>query len=172
MWCGKQKRFKEYDISTSQPRFLSKWAEEKISNSEMDNYKKALGLDIYKFMADKYNSEYKVKSPKTRNDMKIPFIKLLYCRHTTTNRITKLFNKLFPELYETINQFKKTNGYSKLAIAIQKMEADIVFRFLEDLRMPYYTVHDSINVLEGDSWVGEKFLEEINNYLDNKESTK
>jgi len=155
--------FVEKDIKTSQPRFLGKWLEGRVSADELDKYKQLVnGGDIYMWMAERYNETYKPIKPKTRSEMKMPFLKILYCRPTTRNRLTCLFKDAFPEASAAIVGFKRKYGHEALANSIQRLESDFVYNYCRGLDVPYYTVHDSVAVLDG---VYIDFLEQADNYF-------
>lgn len=136
----------EIDIPTSQPRFLISWLEnKKIDPIEYSQYKAdVLTKDFYTHFVQHYNHMYNTN--KTRNDVKKPLLSTMYGKPHWVNKYTTCYQSLYPTIYQAMCEFKTgpSDQYKKLAHQMQRLEAEFMFGFCEQLEQPYFTVHDAI----------------------------
>jgi len=140
---------KEIDISNSQPFFLYLLMKEKgfVNFEGFDN--DVLSGKIYEKILN--NSSEKI----TRKEAKINVYSILFGRTLTKNYWHKLFNNLYPSVYEWISNYKKENkNYKIIAQQLQSLESNFMFKKLipniinKNSNIKIITIHDSVIVQE------------------------
>lgn len=139
---------KEVDIKNSQPLFflylLSKNLNNSIDKEELIQFKSDV---IEGVIYDKLASFYGV----TRKYMKGLFYKFLFGKSGSKCRA---FTKYYPSITVFINQYKNDNNYEHLSHQLQKLEGEFIFKKicveLNQQKIKYFTVHDSVYVKESD----------------------
>lgn len=138
----------EIDIKNSQPFFLCRLIEETnsidVDYNEYNYYKKLVNEGtLYEYIME--------NSGLQRNESKNLIYKVFFGRNTLNSKSDKLFQKLFPSIYNFIKIYKKNGGgYKILAHRLQNLESDLIFNNIVKEIMYVYpeikliTIHDSI----------------------------
>jgi hypothetical protein len=142
---------REIDISNSQPLFLTKLIEESgtkwVNKEEFDIFKALTkNGNFYKYLMTKLDI-------RDRKKAKTMTYSVLFGNHVYKSKSDKMFQKLFPTIFNFINLYKRECGnYKKLSCDLQRMESNVIFNRIvktvmernPSIRM--ITVHDSIIV--------------------------
>ena len=151
--------FTELDIGNSQPLLLSilyrKWCDYNNIEIQKDGEEYQLlceTANFYSFFKD-YVEKNKVKTYDTfKTDV---FARIFFNKDKKKeNSYQRLFKKQFPSVYACISDIKKHN-HKDVAFRLQSIEADLIInkistRLVEEGIESFFTIHDSINVLEKD----------------------
>jgi len=138
----------EIDIKNSQPLFLSILLREELDkdDKEIKNFiwLAEQGL-FYDYIVDKFNNL-------KRSDVKLLTYKVLFGHNGINSIENKIFQNVFPKIYDYIIEFKKlNNNYRILAHTLQRMESDFIFgKVIKEIyekipNIKLFTVHDSIS---------------------------
>ena len=141
----------ELDIKNSQPLFLSILLRDEIPDDEQNNkeiknfmWLASQGL-FYDYIVDKFNNL-------NRSEVKLLTYKVLFGHNGINSTENKIFQSVFPKIYDYIIEYKKLNNdYRFLAHTLQRMESDFIFgkvikeiyEKIPDIKL--FTVHDSIS---------------------------
>ncbi len=129
----------EVDISNCQPMLLYSFYDDKKS-AEAIRYKAIVE-------SGKFYEVIQAVTTQERQTTKKRFMSFAFGEPHHKNKVSKAFNILFPELGKIINSIK-ADDYTALAIALQKLEADLVIKAVvplcKKMAIPVLTVHDSI----------------------------
>lgn len=141
----------EFDISNSQPLFLSKLIVDSkskwVDKDELEFFKQiTISGNYYKYLQNRFN----IKDKKL---VKKLTYKVLFGINKLRNEHDKIFNQCFPTIYNFIKLYKKEHGDHKvLSHDLQKAESNFIFNNLIKSIMSIYpeikivTVHDSIMI--------------------------
>lgn len=137
----------EIDIGNSQPLFLSILIKNELSENDPDisNYiwlvKQGL---FYEYIISKFPSL-------TRKDAKLLTYKVLFGHNGINSTDNKIFESLFPKVYNFIIDYKSINeDYKSLSHVLQKMESDFIYgKVVKEIyakikNINLITIHDSI----------------------------
>jgi hypothetical protein len=137
----------EIDIGNSQPLFLSILIKNELSENDPDisNYiwlvKQGL---FYEYIISKFSSL-------TRKDAKLLTYKVLFGHNGINSTDNKIFESLFPKVYNFIIDYKSINeDYKSLSHVLQKMESDFIYgKVVKEIyakikNINLITIHDSI----------------------------
>jgi hypothetical protein len=164
----------EIDIKNSQPLFLSLFLKKEINNEILKNKEFILynnliknGL-LYDYIMDKC-SEY----VKDRNEAKLLIYRVFFGKNILKIKDNELFNKLFPNIYNYIKEYKQfNNNYKTLSHELQLLESNFIFNtvikkiYEIDKNIKLITVHDSIIFKKKDKdIVLQIFNDEMNKLL-------
>lgn len=138
---------KELDITNSQPFFLYILMRNE-GFTKFDGFDKdVLNGKIYEKLKD--------ISGKTRKEVKVNVYSVLFGRNMTKDYWNVLFDKLYPDVYKWIREYKKRNAsYKIIAQELQRIESNFIFNslipnvLLYDKNLPILTIHDSIIIPE------------------------
>lgn len=138
----------EIDIKNSQPFFLSLILKNQITEKN-DEVKKFIWLAkeglFYDYIIDQFNKL-------SRSEVKMLTYKVLFGHNGINSAENKIFQNLFPFVYNYIIEYKKKNNdYRSLAYTLQRMESDFIYgqvvkeiyEKVPDIRL--FTIHDSID---------------------------
>lgn len=143
---GKEK-IKEIDITNSQPFFLYLL----MRNSNFTNFN---GFDLDVLSGVIYDKIKNITGI-NRKEVKTNVYSVLFGRNMSKDYWNDLFNKLYPDVYKWIVDYKKINkSYKIIAHELQRIESDFMFNNLiprivahnKDIRV--ITIHDSVMVQE------------------------
>ena len=147
----------EVDIGSSQPFFAGTLYEK--SDRELGYFLKVYQSDFYETVNQKRSRRIRNKG----NLKKAFFKQCFYGGTRNRGKLYEAYQSLFPRLCQLADLHfpptKKNN--SNFAKYLQKMEADCVFKTVEDLRksgIPCLTVHDSIIVAKSFAPVAKRLL--------------
>lgn len=137
----------EVDVGNSQPLFLALLIKDEMdeTNPEVKNYiwLSSQGL-FYEYLIDNF-------SGLTRADAKLLTYKVLFGHNGINSTENKIFQSLFPKIYEYIIEYKRMHeDYRVMAHTLQRKESDFIFgkvvpeiyENIPDIRL--ITIHDSI----------------------------
>lgn len=158
----RNKRFKEIDISNSQPLFLAKLIHESKTNwVKKEEFEKFKSLtkngEYYQYVMEKLNIKDKVKVKKMTYNVLFGENKLYTDKNGNKFRTKKNanFQKLFPSIFNFILLYKKEHkNYKALACELQKKESNVIYNKIvrqiidNDPSVKLFTVHDSIGITE------------------------
>ena len=161
----------EIDIKNSQPLFFSILLKNEIGENNFNTEVKDF-VDIVKngLIYDKLLGKFPEKI-KSRNQAKLLMYKVLFGRNNISNIENKLFQSLYPTIFDYINDMKEdAKSYKILSHKLQKLESEFIFNNVVSTikeKFPHiklFTVHDSIVF-------PEKYKEEVsiifNSFLNN-----
>jgi hypothetical protein len=146
----------EIDIKNSQPFFLSKILKKEIGDNNGINLFVDLvdkGL-IYEYIIDKFPVYFNTEKShdNKRSKSKKLVYKVLFGFNGIHSEQNKIFEKLFPVVYDFIIENKKSKGdYKYFSYKLMRMESDFIFGCvvpnlysqIKDIKL--FTVHDSIS---------------------------
>lgn len=157
----------EIDITNSQPVFLTLLINNNLEQVDLEEYEFFKQLVIT-------GQLYTYVSQHTEILERKKIKKLIYVVLFGTNHLNKkenkIFNKLFPSIFQFIKWYKKEKSdYRALAYELQRSESNLMFNnIIEDIiekypDTPFFTVHDSITVKQNDyKKIKEIFDDHIN----------
>jgi len=138
----------EIDINNSQPLFFAVLLKKELSyiNGDTKRYFELVKEGLI------YEDIIKNSKLKERYEAKELIYKVLFGNNLKTNKkLNRIFQNLYPSVYEYILEFKdKRNNYKELSHELQKMESDFIFNtVIKEIYDTYpdiilFTVHDSI----------------------------
>jgi len=145
---------KEIDIVNSQPIFLSILLSKnlnEVNKEEYLNFKElVLTGNLYNYISSNFGRKNKKETKKV-------MYTVLFGTNHLNKKENKIFNELFPSIFNFIKKYKKKNGtYKALAYNLQRSESKFVFSEIckEIIHtypgLPFFTVHDSITVKKSD----------------------
>jgi hypothetical protein len=140
----------ELDIKNSQPFFLSILMKKYIKNWEIIQ-----DVERYFFFVnngllydDIVQQETTIQS---RNEAKLMVYKVLFGENGDFKKMSIIFKKLYPTVYDFISNFKKTNGnYKLMSHELQLLESNFIYNKLinriynEIPKIKIISIHDSI----------------------------
>jgi hypothetical protein len=137
----------EIDIGNSQPLFLSLLLQEEMEpdDPEINNYIWLVRQGLfYEHIINNFNNL-------SRSDVKLLTYKVLFGHNGINSTENKIFQSLFPKIYDYIIEYKNVNdNYKSMAHILQRMESDFIFgKVITEIyeKVPgirLFTVHDSI----------------------------
>ena len=145
----------EVDIKSSQPTFLINWLQDKpVDSQELHNYTKLLRKGIfYETFAKWFSQDW--NKPMTRDEAKVMVYKCFYdeARPKPKKGIgnwhyQQTFSRRFPTIYQEIQKTMVKGCHNRLAQALQSIEVEYIKSQVEQLNIPYITIHDSVMVEE------------------------
>lgn len=153
------KAFTELDLANSQPLLLSllyrKWCDYNNIEIQEDG-------EMYQLLCETGNFYSVFKDFVKKNKINVydtfktdVFARILFNKDKKKeNSYQRLFKKKFPSVYACISDIKSHN-YKDVAFRLQSIEADLIIkkistRLVEEKIYSFFTIHDSINVLEKD----------------------
>ena len=163
--------FTELDLANSQPLLLSllyrKWCDYNNIDIQEDG-------EMYQLLCETGNFYSVFKDFTKKNRIKVydtfktdVFARIFFNKDKKKeNSYQRLFKKKFPSVYACISDIKSHN-YKDVAFRLQSIEAELIIkkistRLVEDGVYSFFTIHDSINVLDRDKErVREIMLEEF-----------
>ena len=138
----------EMDIGNSQPLFLALLIQEEMEPNEPE-VNKYIWLVREGLFYEHITSNF---SGLTRSDAKLLTYKVLFGHNGINSTENKIFQSLFPKIYDYIIEYKKVNdNYKFMAHTLQKMESDFIFgKVIKEIyeKIPeirLFTVHDSVS---------------------------
>lgn len=144
----KNEMLSEIDISNSQPLFFAVLLKKEISHINGDTKRY---FDLVK-NGLLYEDIIENSTLKDKNEAKELIYKVLFGDNLNTGkRKNKIFQELYPSVYEYILEFKEMKkNYKELSHELQKMESNFIFNIvIKEIFEKYpdiilFTVHDSI----------------------------
>jgi len=155
-------RVAEVDITNSQPFFFAIYLKNEIGEENFnDEVRKYVDCVKNGLIYDEIQSQNPTLI-KTRNDAKILMYRILFGKNGDKRSESKIFNSLYPTVYEYIKEFKYlSDSYKSLSHQLQLLESDFIFNnVVKEIKEKFphiklFTVHDSIVF-------PRKYKEEIN----------
>jgi len=162
----KNQKLKNIDISNSQPLFFSLFLYKKRQHKDITLYNNLVSTGkFYKYLYESFQKEYKTKL--IFSDFKKLFFKrVFFCNsyHNFKYKESKIFEKLFPNVFKTIVEYKRKLGYKQFIFLLQKIESKIIVKNIAcklAKDMPIWTIHDSIMTTEKNIEKARKFILKI-----------
>jgi len=144
----------ELDINNSQPFFLSKIIKKQMNNNDpevklfVDLVNKGL---FYDYFIDKFPKYFIYEEKENKIYSKKLVYKVLFGYNGIKSEQSKIFKKLFPNIFEYIITVKKSNSdYKCWSYKLMRMESDFIFKVVDEIyrqikNIKLFTVHDSIS---------------------------
>jgi hypothetical protein len=137
----------EVDIGNSQPLFLALLVQEEMppNDPEINNYIWLVRQSLF------YEHIISNFTGLTRGDAKLLTYKVLFGHNGVNSTENKIFEHLFPKIYNYIIEYKRVHdNYKSMSHTLQKMESDFIFgkvikeiyEKIPDIKL--ITIHDSI----------------------------
>lgn len=141
----------EIDITAAQPTFLERWLQEnrhqeKIPPEELEKYAVLIKTaTFYETVQKWWLQDYSTTI--TRDEAKLVVFKVFFDRERpqpkkkrkTNWHYQQLFKKRFPNIYQCLHRHN-------FAQILQKLESNFVFSQVEQLPIPYFTIHDAVYI--------------------------
>ena len=139
----------EFDIKNSQPLFLCKLIQDSqtawVSKDEFEFFKGLVTTGNF------YQYLMQISGEKDRNLVKEMTYKVLFGHNKSNSKSDKIFQNIFPTIYNFIKLYKKEFGNHKvLAHELQRQESNLIYnRIIKKIMLIYpdikiITVHDSL----------------------------
>jgi hypothetical protein len=139
----------ELDIKNSQPLFLCKLIQDSqtawVSKDEFEFFKGLVTTGNF------YQYLMQISGEKDRNLVKEMTYKVLFGHNKSNSKSDKIFQNIFPTIYNFIKLYKKEFGNHKvLAHELQRQESNLIYnRIIKKIMLIYpdikiITVHDSL----------------------------
>lgn len=159
----------ELDIKNSQPFFLSLMMKKYIVHwKELEDVERYFfvvnnGI-IYDDILDRY------KELDNRKDAKMLVYKVLFGKNLDNSKYSKIFKKLYPNVYSFIKNYKENKGDHKImSHELQKIESEFIFNNVvskimkKNSKIKVISIHDSlIFPCKYEKEVSEIFYKELN----------
>lgn len=109
----------KFDLCNSQFAILSDLLEDKLFTKDFELFKEcSYNGNLYELILEKLNF-------KDRYEAKKAIFELMFSKEDLRSSLKAKLKTLFPSVVETVDQYKKENGYATFSVMLQKRESEI-----------------------------------------------
>ena len=148
----------QFDLCNSQFSILSNLLEDKLKTNDFEAFKNhSYNGTLYEYIMEKLSLE-------SRYEAKKMMFELMFSKEDYRSPLKAKLKTIFPSVVQTVDEYKKENGYNKFSIMLQQRESEIfidgLWKELKKKKMFCTPKHDCLIVKEKDAERVEKIIKD------------